>query len=69
MKNQKLVIILISFIKIDSGEYVQIIQMRHLERLFDEKIEEPEWLDCVYNLIEDYDDGGRTAAFSRVVIE
>ena len=69
MKNQKLVIILISFIKIDSGEYVQIIQMRHLERLFDEKIEGLEWLDCVYNLIEYYDDGGRTAAFSDVVIE
>ena len=33
------------------------------------KIEGLEWLDCVYNLIEYYDDGGRTAAFSDVVIE
>ena len=48
---------------------MQIIQMPHLERLFDEKIEGLKWLDCVYNLTEYYDDGGRAAAFSGVVIE
>ena len=58
-----------TFIKIDSGEYVQIVQMPHLESLLDGQIEGLEWLDSVDHLLEYYDDGSRTEAFSGFVIE
>ena len=58
-----------TFIKIDSGEYVQIIQMPHLESLLDGQIEGVEWLDSVDHLLEYYNGASRTDAFSGFVIE
>ena len=43
--------------------------MPHLESLLDEQIEGLEWLDSVDHLLEYYDDGSRTEAFSGFVIE
>ena len=67
MKNQKLVrSSQNTFIKIDNGEIVQIVQMRDLESLLDGQIE---WLDSVDHFTEYYNDGSCTNACSGFVIE
>ena len=57
------------FIKIDSGEYVQIVALPNLESLLDGQIEGLDWLDSVDHLLEYYEDGSRTEAFSGFVID
>ena len=67
MKNKKLVrSIRNTFIKIDNGEFVQIVQMPDLESLLDGQIE---WPDSVDPFTEYYNDGSRTNACSGCVIE
>ena len=56
----------ITFIKIDNGEFVQIVQMPDLGSLLDGQIE---WLDSVDHFTEYYNDGSRTNACSGFVIE
>ena len=55
-----------TFIKIDNGEIVQIVQMRDLESLLDGQIE---WLDNVNHFTEYFNDGSRTDGCSGFVIE
>ena len=57
------------FIKIDSGEYVQIIGLPNLESLLDGQIEGLDWLDSVDQLLDYYEDYSRTEAFSGFVID
>jgi hypothetical protein len=57
------------FIKIDSGEYVQIVGLPSLESLLDGQIEGLDWLDSVDHLLEYYEDDSRTEAFSGFVID
>ena len=70
MKNQKLVkSIQNTFIKIDNGAYVLIVQMPDLESLLDGQIEGLERVDSVDHLLEYYNDSSRTNARSGFVIE
>ena len=57
------------FIKIDSGEFVQIVQMPDLDSLLDGQIAGLEWLDSVDHLLEKYEEDSRTEAFSGFVVE
>ncbi len=57
------------FIRIDIGEYVQIVQMPHLESLLDGQMDGLEWLYGVDHLLEYYEDGSRTEAFSGFIID
>tara|TARA_A100001011_G_scaffold227881_1_gene236053 strand:- start:35 stop:352 length:318 start_codon:yes stop_codon:yes gene_type:complete len=57
------------FIKIDSGEYVQIVGLPNLESLLDGQIEGLDWLDSVDHLLDYYEDDSRTEAFSGFVID
>ena len=52
-----------TLIKIDNGQYVQILQMLHLESLLDGQIEGLEWLDSVDHLLENDNGSSRTTAF------
>ena len=54
------------FIKIDSGEYVQIIGLPNLESLLDGQIEGLDWLDSVDQLLDYYEDDSRTEALSLI---
>ena len=57
------------FIKIDSGEFVQIVRMPDLDSLLDGQIAGLEWLDSVDHLLEKYEEDSRTEAFSGFVVE
>ena len=54
------------FIKIDSGEYVQIVGLPNLESLLDGQIEGLDWLDSVDHLLDYYEDDSRTEALSLI---
>ena len=57
------------FIKIDStGEYVQIARMPDIDSLIDGQVEGLEWLDSVDHLLDKYEDGSRTEAFSGITL-
>ena len=57
------------FIKIDSGEYVQIVRCPSLDSLIDGQVAGLTWLDSVDHLLERYQDDSRTEAFSGFVVE
>ena len=57
------------FIKIDGGEYVQIVGLPNLESLLDGQIEGLDCLDSVDHLLDYYEDDSRTEAFSGFVID
>ena len=52
------------YIKIDSGEYVQIMRNPSLDTLIDGQFEGITWLDSVDHLLEKYEEGSRTDACS-----
>ena len=56
------------FIKLDTGEYVQIARMPNVDAVLDGQITGLEWLDSVDHLLERYDDDSRTEAFSGLAI-
>ena len=56
------------FVKLDTGEYVQIARMPNLEATIDGQIAGLEWLDSVDNLLERYENDSRTEAFSGLVL-
>ena len=57
------------FIKIDTGEFVQIVCMPDLDSLFDGQIDGLDWLDSVDHLLEKYEEESRTEAFSGFVVK
>ena len=56
------------FIKLDTGEYVQIARMPNVDATLDGQIQGLEWLDSVDHLLERYDDDSRTEAFSGLAL-
>ena len=61
--------ILNQFIKIDSGEYVQISLNPSIDALVGGQESGLDWLDSVEHLLELYEDESRTDAFSGVALE
>jgi hypothetical protein len=56
-------------IKIDSGEYVHIIQYDTIDSIVDSQIDGLTWLDSVSHLLDKYENDSRTEAFSGLTIE
>lgn len=57
------------FIKLDSGEFVQIARMPNLDALLDGQVSGLTWLDSVDHLLERYEGDSRTDAFSGFLLE
>ena len=57
------------FIRLDTGEFVQIARMPNLDALIDGQVSGLTWLDSVDHLLEKYESGSRTVAFSGFVLE
>ena len=55
-------------IKIDSGEYVHIIQYDTIDSIVDSQIDGLTWLDSVSHLLDKYENNSRTEAFSGLTI-
>ena len=53
-------------IKIDSGDYEQIVGLPHLKSLLDRQIESLDWLDSIERLLDYYEDDSRTEALSLI---
>ena len=56
-------------IKIDSGEYVQIVQHKTIDAIFEGQIDGLTWLDSVDHLLDKYENNSRTEAFSGLIID
>ena len=56
------------FVKLDTGEYVQIARMPNLDATIDGQIAGLEWLDSVDHLLDRYENDSRTEAFSGLVL-
>mgnify|MGYP001176353905 FL=1 len=57
------------FIRLDTGEFAQIARMPNLDALIDGQVSGLTWLDSVDHLLEKYEDGSRTEAFSGFVLD
>ena len=68
MKKNKEYSFLNTFIRLETGEFVQIARMPNLDALLDGQVTGLEWLDSVYHLLEIYEIDSRTEAFSGFVI-
>ena len=68
MKKNKAYSFLNAFIRLETGEFVQIARMPNLDALLDGQVTGLEWLDSVDHLLERYPDDSRTEAFSGIKI-
>ena len=68
MKETKSYSFLNTFIRLETGEFVQIAKMPHLDALLDGQVAGLEWLDSVDHLLERYENDSRTDSFSGFVI-
>ena len=68
MKQIKAYSFLNTFIRLETGEFVQIARMPNLDALLDGQVSGLEWLDSVDHLLERYDSDSRTESFSGFVI-
>ena len=64
MKENKPYDFLNSFIRLETGEFVQIARMPNLDALIDGQVQGLEWLDSVDHLLEKYENESRTESFS-----
>ena len=64
MKENKPYDFLNTFIRLDTGEFVQIARMPNLDALIDGQVQGLEWLDSVDHLLEKYENESRTESFS-----
>ena len=55
-------------IKIESGEYVHLIQYDTIDSIVDSQIDGLTWLDSVSHLLDKYENNSRTEAFSGPTI-
>ena len=53
-----------AFIRLETGEFVQIARMPNLDALIDGQVQGLEWLDSVDHLLEKYENESRTESFS-----
>ena len=68
MKKKKEYSFLNTFIRLETGEFVQIAKMPNLDALLDGQVTGLEWLDSVDHLLDRYESDSRTEAFSGFVI-
>ena len=68
MKKNKEYSFLNTFIRLDTGEIVQIARMPNLDALLDGQVTGLDWLDSVDHLLDRYESDSRTEAFSGFVI-
>ena len=68
MKKNKEYSFLNTFIRLETGEFVQIARMPNLDALLDGQVTGLEWLDSVDHLLDRYESDSRTEAFSGFVI-
>ena len=68
MKENKSYSFLNTFIRLETGEFVQIAKMPSIDALIDGQVAGLEWLDSVDHLLERYPDDSRTEAFSGIKI-
>ena len=68
MKENKSYSFLNTFIRLETGEFVQIAKMPNLDALLDGQVSGLEWLDSVDHLLERYENESRTESFSGFVI-
>ena len=68
MKKNKEYSFLNTFIRLETGEFVQIAKMPNLDALLDGQVTGLEWLDSVDHLLDRYESDSRTEAFSGFVI-
>ena len=68
MKKNKEYSFLNTFIRLETGEFVQIAKMPNLDALLDGQVTGLEWLDSVDYLLDRYESDSRTEAFSGFVI-
>ena len=64
MKENKPYDFLNTFIRLETGEFVQIARMPNLDALIDGQVQGLEWLDSVDHLLEKYENESRTESFS-----
>ena len=64
MKESKPYDFLNTFIRLETGEFVQIARMPNLDALIDGQVQGLEWLDSVDHLLEKYENQSRTDSFS-----
>ena len=64
MKENKPYDFLNTFIRLETGEFVQIAKMPNLDALIDGQVQGLEWLDSVDHLLEKYKNESRTESFS-----
>ena len=64
MKENKPYDFLNAFIRLETGEFVQIARMPNLDALIDGQVQGLEWLDSVDHLLEKYENESRTESFS-----
>jgi len=64
MKENKPYDFLNTFIRLETGEFVQIAKMPNLDALIDGQVQGLEWLDSVDHLLEKYENESRTESFS-----
>ena len=69
MKENKPYDFLNAFIRLESGEFVQIARMPNLDSLIDGQVQGLEWLDSVDHLLEKYENESRTDSFSGFSVE
>ena len=68
MKKNKEYSFLNTFIRLETGEFIQIAKMPNLDALLDGQVTGLEWLDSVDHLLDRYESDSRTEAFSGFVI-
>ena len=68
MKENKSYGFLNTFIRLETGEFVQIAKMPNLDALLDGQVSGLEWLDSVDHLLERYENESRTDSFSGFVV-
>ena len=68
MKETKKYSFINTFIRLETGEFVQIAKMPNLDALLDGQVAGLEWLDSVDHLLERYENDSRTDSFSGFVI-
>ena len=64
MKKNKPYDFLNTFVRLETGEFVQIARMPNLDALIDGQVQGLEWLDSVDHLLEKYENESRTESFS-----
>ena len=69
MKENKPYDFLNAFIRLESGEFVQIARMPNLDSLIDGQVQGLEWLDSVDHFLEKDEKESRTDSFSGFSVE